>query len=837
MLLLLASACGGRTDFHDYLETLDHGEDGTGGQLAAGAGGDQLATGGAPFGAGGVSIGTGGMATGGVPLTGGTGGRATGGTGGTGGSGGDPGSGGASGGTGGSGGSPSVSGDVFVDCETTIENGDGFSWATPLKHPALAIEGREDGDIIYLKAGTCRAWHDVSEPLLTIPSGLSVTLAGGYDGNNLNDEFAHSGGRTVLSGDKNGDDVGLPPADTRPGEFNDSRLDNNRTILLIESGATVAADSVTVSGSFSGESEESHGCVTIETDAHLALHGSTIRNCATPYSAALSASPGSSVEFVSVEIESNHSFGGLGVVTLSGAGLQITGGTFRSNLAVAGGAVGLEDSYLEGTGLLFENNRAHAQGGALHLSNELSSATLIDADFIGNSTSALGGAISNVEGSLYLFSSSLSNSTAAGPGGFLFISGGTTTIEETEFLGGTAWQGGHISMVSDAEVALDSCRFFDGAAESGGGFISATSSTALDITSSWFVGGTAETGGQLSLEGTHVTIESSHFIGASAEQAGSFQISPNSVVTISDSTVSGSTAQGTASVLVAVPPSDLSIESSAFVGNGTAGIPLILAYSDGDRSISGSVFRDNVGQGVVSVVASTMNLSDSYIGTHTSGGTGVLSVGGGATLNAVGLTLAENSSNGAATPVLTVNDGGTLSLRNTVVWASGTATEPWISLGTLGISATGSANCGPAQLSTFGTNTLLTGSPFVDLGAHTPHFQRTDSPCLDQGADTGFDYGTHSVVSPFTADGGATDPGYHFSPPTPMTRELTVSAGQVSWNVDTTGCALVVPHESLLLGVGASGTYDHALPAGTPFYFVCYDSSPDTPPVVLAGAF
>jgi hypothetical protein len=216
-----------------------------------------------------------------------------------------------------------------------------------------------------------------------------------------------------------------------------------------------------------------------------------------------------------------------------------------------------------------------------------------------------------------------------------------------------------------------------------------------------------------------------------------------------------------------------------------------------------------------------------------------LVVDGGGTLNAVGVTLAENTTSGAASPVITVENGGTLALDNSLVWGSAGAQSPWLSLGASDVTTSVTSSCGPAELAAFGTSTTLTASPFVDLGAHFPFLQADSSPCIDQGSDVGEDYSALSAVVPFSADIDGVDAGYHFAASSPLSGELAVSPTEASWNIDssaTLGCWLAIPSESVFISAGTSGTYDHSFANGTEFLLICRTLQLGSAPVVLRAS-
>jgi hypothetical protein len=826
--LALLPGCGGRTDLDGWQDFYD----GTN-QASGGGSGDAVGGG---FGVGGMGVGgtgTGGtFSTGGASSTGGafsTGGAGAGGS--TGGSGGGSGGVGGSGGADGSGGSTSVSGNVFVDCETTIEGGDGFSWASPLKHPALAILGRVDGDVVYLKAGTCHAQSSASDPLLTIPGNLKVTLAGGYDGDNLNDPLAHSGGRTVLSGDNDENDEGLPAAASGDPNFAESRADNNKQILSIGAGADVLVTNLEIRGAYApADDDQRLGCVSVGEDAKLSAVSTTVRNCSTVSSAALHAAPGSTVELSGVLFEYNESSGGAGVLYAQSSRVVLRDGAhFSDNRAARGGAVALLGSDLEVTGGAFLSNAAYHEGGAIYLEDAGSSAS-IQTSYFNLNQASLGGAIASSEGSLSIGTSLFRSNAAAGYGGSIHTVGGTFTLMETRFEGGQAAAGGELNFVEPTGVLIDSCSFWNSTAQTGG-IISVSGGEDFLIASSRFYGGSAQQGGQIMASGAPLSIQNSLFWGGTATRGGALYVSGGELTSTTSTFVRASATSDGSSIVA--QNAALQLDTSTFVENVSEAAPVIGVSGTSSGFISRSVFRDNIGEGALSIASASIYFADSYIGTHSSMASGALTLDSGANVTTRGLTLAENTTNGASTPALSVRGASRLALQNAVIWGSASAPDALFSVED-GASVTVTTSCGPAALSNFGSSTTVSSSPFSNLSPQFPLFQAPTSPCGDQGSDANQDYSAVSVVTPFSADTGAVDPGYHYAEFTPATGTLTATESEVVWDIDVDWCVLHIPSEGLEIGAGPSSSYEDSFQSGTDFLLLCTVNG-DAPPLVLTA--
>lgn len=816
---MLLPGCGGRTDIDDwqtFYEDADKASGGVNGDSVGGAFGAGGRNSGGAFGAGGA------FSTGGALSTGGT---DSGGSAGVGGS--------ASGGEGGTGGATSVAGEFFVDCETTIEGGDGFSWNTPLKHPALAIPELVNGDIIYLKAGTCHAWNSASEPLLLIPEGLAVTLAGGYDGNNLNDPFAHSGGKTILSGDNAGNDESLPGEPNADAGFAESRADNNRTILSTGANSDVLLTNLEVSGAYGSTASLGEACVTVGEGAQLTAVMTTLRNCSTLHSAALYAAPGSTIELSRVLVEHNHSAAGKGVISARQANVIIDDeSVFRINRAQDGGALGLEASTLEVHQTEFIGNTATQRGGAIYLADAISSAEIEEVRFESNRALS-GGAVDQVDGLSLIVSSEFTNNSSAYYGGSVFVEGGGFTLQACRFSGGSATVGGELSFRNTDEGLLSHNSFWDSSAFRGGA-IDAENSAGLTLHDNRFLKATALLGCQVSSAGTPLTILDSMFFGGGSTGCGAIhatqQDGQSRELAIRTSSFLGFTSSNYASAVDATNTSVL-MDANTFVENSATSSPVVSIHGGSGGAISRQVFRDNIGEGALSVNSANVYFADSYIGTHSSATSGALTLSDGATVTTRGLTFAENTANGASTPLLSVLGGSDLSLQNAVIWGSASATEPWFSVEN-NASVTVTTSCGPADLLSFGSSTTLALSPFSSSSPQFPLFQAATSPCLNQGSSVDGDYSTVSVVAPFSADTGAVDPGYHYAESTPTQGAFTANATEVAWDVDVDWCKLYVPSQGVEVSEDPSGTYEHSFPPGTDFWLVCIVSA-DAPPLVL----
>ena len=122
-----------------------------------------------------------------------------------------------------------VCGCTYVDQNATGNN-DGSSWADAYTDLQTALANAEEGDEIWVAAGTYLPGSDPDETFLI---DKDLQLYGGFAGTECTlSERVIEASPTILSGDVNGDDV----AD----DFTVAREDNVNHILTIGSGTTTA---------------------------------------------------------------------------------------------------------------------------------------------------------------------------------------------------------------------------------------------------------------------------------------------------------------------------------------------------------------------------------------------------------------------------------------------------------------------------------------------------------------------------------------------------------------------------------------------------------------------
>lgn len=136
------------------------------------------------------------------------------------------------------------------------QSGDG-SKAAPFKTLSEALNVAEEGDVIYITAGTYLPALNESDPRKsTFEISKGLTLKGGYD-----DTFTTNSGETILSGDLNNDDVY-----DETGKITEGFEDNSyRVVRTMGEAGDVVIENVTIKGGYAnGEGYNTGGGMMIQ---------------------------------------------------------------------------------------------------------------------------------------------------------------------------------------------------------------------------------------------------------------------------------------------------------------------------------------------------------------------------------------------------------------------------------------------------------------------------------------------------------------------------------------------------------------------------------------------
>lgn len=242
----------------------------------------------------------------------------------------------------------------------------------------------------------------------------------------------------------------------------DSIFSNNRAIS--HGGAIYSTGGLTVSGiTFAGNNTDANGGGIYST-------GSLIVNNSTFSNNQADGSGGAIYGDLSVSGStfSGNSAGSDGGA-IYGGGADVTANIFSSNTANGngGGIYTLSNAQVTVTGSTFSGNSAGGGGGGLY-AEEGSNVTVSVSTFTGNSASGGGGGITNVDGTLTVALSTISNNMAGGGGGIDGGAGSNTVISST-VSGNTATNNGGGITTSSGLSVIDSTLSSNNATLDGGG--------------------------------------------------------------------------------------------------------------------------------------------------------------------------------------------------------------------------------------------------------------------------------------------------------------------------------------------------------------------------------
>lgn len=670
---------------------------------------------------------------------------------------------------------------IFVDCSAT-EDGDGASWNSPRRHPQLALSALAPEGLVLIKEGPCFPLVQGS-PVLVVPDGLLLSLGGGYVGN-PDDPYARGESHTLFSGDFGRNDTGLPFGGQSE-SYLQSHADNSTQILGLGDASEVWMDRIDLAGAHEDQVDiPGHSCLALGENSFGYVRDSNISDCVSVRGAAVYVADNASLFMDNVSVRETVSLGWTGAVTAVNAEIVLERGRFERNEAPFGGAIGAVSSELSLFDAVFENNNAYSEGGAISLTDGASTLHVEQCTFTEN-RAALGGAIHSSGGQVNATSVSFRKNQVYGLGGSLSGENGAQfLLQQSWFYGATASAGGHVHL-SDSYLFSNQCHFFGGTALAGGAIFAVGNDAALPVE----IVGSSFGGNDATAEAAVIRAERVH----------------------------------------------VHVENSTFTDNGNANVSL-LTLSGANSTFRGVELQHNRGDGILRLTDGRVRLINSFVGRNDAGSLGLVVLREDAILHSVGTSFAENVSAGVSTPLAALSTNARLDFDNSVLWASSPSPGAWLNV-SAGGTATTTGSCGPAALSAYGTLTALTESPFEDRGEHFPLLFRAESPCMDQGdndlAQTWFpEFESHFAEWPLVTDTAPVDPGFHFSPAVPRTRDLNATTSELSWNINDPAwpCRIVaLAHDFVALEGGADNSLSVSHPPGTKYLIACFNSTSATP--------
>ncbi|MEO1518201.1 MAG: choice-of-anchor Q domain-containing protein [Bacteroidota bacterium] len=249
---------------------------------------------------------------------------------------------------------------------------DGTSWANAYTDLQQALDNTTSGEI-WVAGGTYVSPGNTPEDSRFIVSS-SVSIYGGFAGTEANrDDRNPAMNLTVLTGDKNGDDIA--------GRMDTAKMDNSYHVLYIDSLITqgVLVDGFTISGGFTTANDSTVDAFFSQGAGIYSYSPVLVNNC---------------------NINNNFALfgGGYYLEGLGASGTQIANTVFEQNMAAGSGAAG----YLLGvTNVTFANNTVRnneaVNGGAI--ANIFGANVLIDSTSFSNNVTpeGVGGALLNFD--------------------------------------------------------------------------------------------------------------------------------------------------------------------------------------------------------------------------------------------------------------------------------------------------------------------------------------------------------------------------------------------------------------------------------------------------------
>ncbi len=610
---------------------------------------------------------------------------------------------------------------LLVDCSAEPSPGrDGRSWATAYAHPQDALDVARKGQQIWLRRGTCRPQHHHESVVTIVP--LPISLHGGFLGTEVSFAARVTPPEgTVLDGDLLADDDDDDPLI--------GRADDSFHVVRIFAGAEVLLDGLEV------------------------RHGDAL---------------------------GDTSDTGAGILAGSEVDLWLRDVRCTNNTAVSGGCLAMTAGTLDARRVVFENNLAMLDGGAVFLATTGAELTALEAS---SNEAAHGGALAFDGAHGTLRDVVLRSNVGTGEGGALFVAGGEWQVENAE--------------CTDNEGAV---------------------------------------GGAISLRSGHLSLKNALVHSNQSDGPGGAIYSENGFVTLLQAALVGNTSRlpgGGGGALYAAGGSSTLLRVSC-VGNAAAAGGC--TETDGTLSVHSSELRGNHatnGGGAVRFRGSLAQIVNSPIVGNSGDSGAALELAGSVQLSQ--LTVAGNHPGEPGASIIGVSNG-TARIDNSLLWGTGPNDTSLVVTGGSG-ALLGEGNCAPEPLAGLcRAAALLTSSPLACSADAGDCPAREENPCVDAGSDErataiGFDSDELSTTT-IDLDEGAIDAGYHYATDEVRITSFTATATTVSYEtVNASSCIVVSVSDSepssyqvLAAEALAAGKLSHGVPEGS-LHLVCWDAS------------
>lgn len=552
-----------------------------------------------------------------------------------------------------------ATGQIFVKSDAAGAN-NGSSWANAYNDLTNALNTANDGDQIWVAAGTYTPGGSNPMPTSVFRVKKAISIYGGFAGteSSLN-ERDPSANLTTLNGDSNGDDI--------PNDFSTNRFDNTIHIMYVDSllngdvtidgfkfkgghtgtdntqpgyfwegGAIHCQSQVNIRNcSFTANFGRTGGCVYLSNKCS----GSEIADCAFSQNSTSSQSAGIYVDNNAETVVRRCEFSGN--QTIRGAyyayfctDALVDSCTFSGNVNIdgAGGAfynfnsVGLTLSNSS-----FHNNVAVNSGAVYYDTNQLQfinseNFVVRNCEFIDNSnTGGVGGAFRNFQGSYTLEDCYFENSSSTGSGGHIRndTNGDNVVYKNCTFKNGNSggWGGAH-TCYGVGNYTIQDCTYEDNTATNLGGVSNIGFGAHVSFDNCTFDNNESQnsSGGALSLQNDSTTIVvtnssfSTNKTGASGGAIFTGANTSSSFVVVDACEFWANEANFGAAISVGengAPEATFIVSNSVFGFNFAMTQGGAINMIDVDANISSCLFMNNVADGTGTGGAISNNATDS----------------------------------------------------------------------------------------------------------------------------------------------------------------------------------------------------------------------------------
>lgn len=414
---------------------------------------------------------------------------------------------------------------IYVDLDATGSN-NGTTWDNAFTSVNDAVEAAQDGDEIWIAAGTYLPVAPTENPDTALYVDVNISIFGGFAGGETSlDERDPLTNRTTISGDHNEDDS--------MGDILSNKEDNNRHIFFVRDGL----DGVTIDG------------LIIRNGKSLGVEGSGNNRRA---GGVLAYSP---CTLRQVQFVSNYGYFGGGFYPRgSGAtGSIVENCEFLQNEAQLGAGIYMNAETVTVSDCEFTSNTAEDSGGGIYDNSSIGS-VIMNCEFVDNQTREFRGAgiyLSDTEGSV-MSCTFESNISIVSSGAAIQLRTDddevdfkTSNIQNCTFELQNARFGGAIGVYDSLTIAnISGCSFSDNRSDNVGGAISNAFGGTTNVDACFFEANESGSGGAIYLQNDEgvVNVSSSVFVANIARNTGgaltiSGEGSTDSLVSLSKLTV------------------------------------------------------------------------------------------------------------------------------------------------------------------------------------------------------------------------------------------------------------------------------------------------------------